>query len=184
MVPIIDPDVAHRSAVLAGLRIQRSDPLNCETSIPALIAGSPMPTSHHYVRNHFRIPSLHRTDWRLKVGGLVDRPSALALDDLLGMRSESLNVTLECAGNGRALLRPPVEGEPWGLGAVSTALWTGVRLSDVLERAGVKTGAREVIFRGADVGSVQGHTGMTRFERSLKLDEAREFELLLAYAMN
>lgn len=180
----IDPDVVHRRAIQAGLVIQESDPLNCETSLPALVAGAMMPTAHHYVRNHFRIPSLDPATWRLTVAGLVEHPLALALDDLLNMPSQSLIVTLECAGNGRSLLIPPVEGEPWGLGAVSTAEWTGVRLTDVLGQAGLKPNAQDVIFRGADGGAVGGHTGMTRFKRSLKLDEARESQPLLAYAMN
>ena len=184
VVPTLDPDEAHRRAVQAGLVIQRSDPLNCETSIPTLGGAAVMPTTHHYVRNHFRIPALDPSTWRLAVGGLVERPLALSLGDLHDMGSQGLVVTLECAGNGRSLLSPPVEGEPWGLGAVSTAEWAGVPLSAVLDRAGPKPEAHEVIFRGADGGSVGGHPGMTHFERSLTLDEAREFQPLLAYAMN
>jgi len=136
--PTIDPDEAHRRAIRAGLVIQRADPLNCETSISALRGGAVMPTAHHYVRNHFRIPSLDPLTWRLTVDGLVERPQALSLQDLHSMPSQRLVVTLECAGNGRSMLKPPVEGEPWGLGAVSTAEWTGVPLLDVLDRAGVK----------------------------------------------
>jgi DMSO/TMAO reductase YedYZ molybdopterin-dependent catalytic subunit len=100
------------------------------------------------------------------------------------MRSQTLVVTLECAGNGRALLDPPVEGEQWGLGAVSTAEWTGVPLVEVLDRAGIKAGAREVVFRGADDGTLPDQTETIGFERSLKLDDARDSEALLAYAMN
>jgi DMSO/TMAO reductase YedYZ molybdopterin-dependent catalytic subunit len=118
------------------------------------------------------------------VDGLVERPLALSLRDLHNMRSQSLVVTLECAGNGRSLLKPPVAGEPWGLGAVSTAEWTGVPLVEVLDRAGIKAEAREMVFRGADGGTVDGRTGITRFERSLKLDEAQRSRALLAYAMN
>jgi len=164
--------------------IQGSDPLNCEASLSALVAGEAMPITHHCVRNHFRIPALDPSTWRLAVGGLVERPLALSLGELHNMRSQRLVVTLECAGNGRSLLSPPVEGEPWGLGAVSTAEWAGVPLSDVLDRAGLKPEAHEVIFRGADGGSVGGHPGITHFERSLTLDEAREFQPLLADAMN
>jgi len=93
-------------------------------------------------------------------------------------------VTLECAGNGRSLFDRPTDGEKWQLGAVSTAEWTGVPLLEVLDRAGVRTGAREVLFRGADGGSVEGRTESIRFERSLRLDDAREGDVLLAYAMN
>ena len=184
MIQTIDPDEAYQGAVRHGLVIQHPDPLNCEISISDLVEGEPMPTAHHYVRNHFRIPSLDPASWRLNIGGLVEHRLALSLDELRNMPSRTLAVTLECAGNGRSMLRPAVEGESWGLGAVSTADWTGVPLSEVLNRAGVESRANEVIFRGADGGTVSGRTGMTRFERSLRLDDVREFEPLLAYAMN
>jgi DMSO/TMAO reductase YedYZ molybdopterin-dependent catalytic subunit len=71
-----------------------------------------------------------------------------------------------------------------GLGAVSTAEWTGVPLVEVLDRAGVKSSAREVVFRGADHGTLPGKTEAISFERSLTLDDARDSEVLLAYAMN
>ena len=109
---------------------------------------------------------------------------SLSLRDLHNMRSQSVIVTLECAGNGRTLFDPPIEGEKWNLGAVSTAEWTGVPLVEALDRAGIRTGAREVLFRGADGGQMEGHSGPIRFERSLQLDHARDADLLLAYAMN
>ena len=143
-----------------------------------------MPSAHFYVRNHFQMPALDPSSWRLSVGGLVERPLSLSLRDLSRMPSETQVVTLECAGNGRSLLEPPVEGEKWDLGAVSTAEWTGVPLAEILDLAGVKAPAREVLFRGADGGTVEGHTEPIRFERSLKLDVARESDTLLAYAMN
>jgi DMSO/TMAO reductase YedYZ molybdopterin-dependent catalytic subunit len=143
-----------------------------------------MPNAHFYVRNHFQIPDLDPEGWRLRVTGLVERELSLSLRDLHNLPTQTLVVTLECAGNGRALLDPPVEGERWGLGAVSTAEWTGVPLVEVLDRAGATSGAREVLFRGADGGEVEGRPGRTSFERSLTLDIARDGEVLLAYAMN
>src|SRR5205807_9294202 len=80
--------------------------------------------------------------------------------------------------------RPRVEGEQWNLGAVSTAEWTGVPLVEVLDRAGVRSGAKEVLFRGADGGPVAEGADAIRFERSLTLDDARQSGALLAYAMN
>ena len=77
-----------------------------------------------------------------------------------------------------------MKGEQWNFGAVSTAEWTGVPLLEVLDRAGVKAGAREVVFRGADSGMPDGSSEAIRFERSLSLDDARGAEVLLAYAMN
>jgi DMSO/TMAO reductase YedYZ molybdopterin-dependent catalytic subunit len=184
MVGEIDPEKARRRAADAGLIFQREDPLNCETSMAALIGGVVMPNAHFYVRNHFRIPTLDPSTWRLKVDGLVSRALSLSLRDLQNMPAQALMVTLECAGNGRALLKPPTDGEQWGLGAVSTAEWAGVPLVEVLDRAGLKRGAREVLFRGADGGTVAARHGVTRFERSLTIDVARDSGSLLAYAMN
>ena len=78
----------------------------------------------------------------------------------------------------------PTEGEKWGLGAVSTAEWTGVPLVEILDRAGVRPDAKEVLFRGADGGAVDGRPESIRFERSLQLDDARDSDGALAYAMN
>jgi DMSO/TMAO reductase YedYZ molybdopterin-dependent catalytic subunit len=183
-VPAVDPEDACQRAMEAGLVVHRAHPLNCETSIPALIGGVVMPNAHFYVRNHFQIPRLDAATWRLEVRGLVERPLSLSLQDLMRMRSEALVVTLECAGNGRSLLEPPAEGEQWDVGAVSTAEWTGVPLAEVLDRAGVRAGAREVLFRGADGGRIEGRREPIRFERSLQLDIAADSKALLAYAMN
>jgi DMSO/TMAO reductase YedYZ molybdopterin-dependent catalytic subunit len=100
------------------------------------------------------------------------------------MPSATAVVTLECAGNGRSRLEPPVSGEQWGVGAVSTAEWTGVPLTEVLERAGVRATAQEVVFRGADRGGVEGREGRVRFERSLPVDYVRSAGALLAHVMN
>jgi DMSO/TMAO reductase YedYZ molybdopterin-dependent catalytic subunit len=181
---MVDPDEVSRRAQEAGLVFQRVDPLNCETPLGALVGGSVMPTAHFYVRNHFQIPKLDPSSWRLDVGGLVERPLSLSLLDLHNMRSLTLTVTMECAGNGRSFLNPPTDGEQWGLGAVSVAEWTGVPLVEVLNQTGVKTTAREVLFRGADGGTVAARSGVTRFERSLNLEVAQHPDVLLAYAMN
>ena len=167
-----------------GLVVHRTHPLNCETSIPALIGGVVMPNARFYVRNHFETPRLDPATWRLQVSGLVDRPLRLGLRDLRNMRSQTLVATLECAGNGRAAFDPPADGEQWRLGAASTAEWAGVPLTEILDRAGIKPGACEVIFRGADRGSAGEAAGLVRFERSLSIADARQSESLLAYAMN
>jgi DMSO/TMAO reductase YedYZ molybdopterin-dependent catalytic subunit/glyoxylase-like metal-dependent hydrolase (beta-lactamase superfamily II)/predicted sulfurtransferase len=168
----------------AGLVMHRADPLNCETSIAALIGGVVMPNARFYVRNHFATPLLDATSWRLAVGGLVERPLLLGLRDLQNMPSQTLVATLECAGNGRSQFDPPVAGEQWRLGAVSTAEWTGVPLVEVLDRAGPMSAARDVLLRGADRGTAEGVTGPIHFERGLSLDDARASDALLAYAMN
>lgn len=164
--------------------IRSLDPLNAETSVPALVGGVAMPTERFYARNHFHIPVLDPDTWRLHVGGLVQRPIQLRLRDLLAMPSHTEVVTLECAGNGRSFLNPKVDGEQWRLGAVSTAEWTGVALVDVLERAGIRSAGSEILLRGADAGAIKGRSETTSFERSLTLDQARESGAILAYAMN
>ncbi|HVJ14227.1 MAG TPA: sulfite oxidase [Polyangiaceae bacterium] len=175
---VVDPEEARRRAVDAGLIVHNDHPLNCETSVTELLGGVFMPSAHFYVRNHFHIPKLDPKSFRLRVTGLVRRTLGLSLRDLDNMPSKTLLVTLECAGNGRALFEPPISGEHWELGAVSTAEWTGVSLPLVLERAGALEPAVEVVFRGAD------GAGGKRFERSLPLELARDPDVLLAYAMN
>src|SRR5713226_7639515 len=183
-LPALDPEEAVQHAIEAGLLVHRAHPLNCETSVPALLGGQVMPNAHFYVRNHFQLPNLDQSAWRLSVDGHVERPLSLSLHDLQKLLSQSLIVTLECAGNGRARLAPKVDGEQWELGAVSTAEWNGVPLVEVLDRVGVRPGALDVVFRGADSGTEAGREGAVRFERSLGFDEARGSEALLAYAMN
>ena len=180
----LDPERACQDAVDAGLVVLRADPLNAEISIPGLTGGTVMPTGRFYLRDHFPIPDLDGESYRLSVRGLVERPLDVSLGELHNMPSESRIVTLECAGNGRSFFEPKVPGEPWALGAVSTAEWTGVPLVDLLDRAGVQPGATEVIFRGADGGRVAGVDEPIRFERSLPADRIRDSGALLAYAMN
>jgi DMSO/TMAO reductase YedYZ molybdopterin-dependent catalytic subunit len=178
-LPVVTP-----APDITGLVVHRARPLNCETSIPALIGGVVMPNARFYVRNHFDTPRLDPVSWRLEVTGLVDRPLLLSLRDLHNMRSETLVATLECAGNGRSAFDPPAEGEQWQLGAVSTAEWTGVPLAEILDRAGLTPRAVEIVFRGADQGYVGDAADPIRFERSLPAGDAAQSSSLLAYAMN
>jgi DMSO/TMAO reductase YedYZ molybdopterin-dependent catalytic subunit len=167
-----------------GLQVLREDPFNAETAVSDLVGGVVMPAANFYVRNHFAAPDVDASSWRLEVGGLVDRPLRLSLREIQTLPSQTLQVTLECAGNGRSLLSRPAPGEQWGLGAVSTAEWTGVPLAEVLARAGIRPRASEVVFRGADKGPVDDRAKTVHFERSLSLGVALTSEVLLAYAMN
>lgn len=180
----LEPEAAYKEAFEAGMVVHRAHPLNCETSIPALIGGAVMPNQRFYVRNHFQIPQLDVSSWRLNVTGQVERPLSLSLRDLVKMPSHTQFMTLECAGNGRSLLSPRVNGEQWNLGAVSTAEWTGVPLAEILDRAGIKADANEVVFRGADSGKPDANSEPISFERSLSIENAQASEVLLAYAMN
>lgn len=112
------------------LVVVSEEPFNAETPLSEQI-GLLTPNGLHYVRDHFAVPVWER----LVVDGLVERPLALGVEDLVAMPRRSLIVTLECAGNGRAFLDPPLAGEQWRLGAVGTAEWTGVPVRRVLELA-------------------------------------------------
>jgi DMSO/TMAO reductase YedYZ molybdopterin-dependent catalytic subunit len=179
----VNPELERQVAAQAGLVVHGADPLNCETP-PSALGGAVTPTARHYRRSHFPIPVLDAATWQLAVTGLVDQPLSLSLHELTRLPSESMVITLECAGNGRAHVRPATPGVQWGAGAVSAAEWTGPRLADVLGRAGVRPGAREVIFAGADRGTVDGSRPPVRFERSLTVADALASGALLAYAMN
>ncbi len=136
----------------------------------------------HYLLVHFDIPNVDETTWRLEVGGLVARPLSLSLNEIKDRPAVTLPVTMECAGNGRALLSPRPISQPWLVEAISTAEWTGTPLRGVLEEAGVDARAVEILFSGRDRG-VQGDEEQD-YQRSLSVAEARREEVLLAYAMN
>ena len=139
------------------------------------------PVPHFFVRNHMHEPSeLSAEDWRLTVGGEVDKPFTLTLAELSKFETHSVVNTLECAGNGRSLQRPQVPGVQWGKGAVSTARFSGPRLRDVLQRAGVKPTGKHVMFRGLD--EVPGK--VPPFIRSIPIEKALDADTLIATHMN
>jgi len=138
------------------------------------------PTERFFVRTHVAVPKVELPEWRLKVEGHVTAPSTLTMNDLRQMTSYELVGVLECAGNGRAFFDPTVAGLQWTNGAVGNARWRGVRLADVLQRAGVKSGAVEVVFDGADVPL----GAMADFQRSIPIKKALHPSTLLAYSMN
>jgi DMSO/TMAO reductase YedYZ molybdopterin-dependent catalytic subunit/glyoxylase-like metal-dependent hydrolase (beta-lactamase superfamily II) len=159
------------------------EPLNRELSDPSQIRDDLTPAATFYVRNHFPIPRIEPAAWRLEVGGLVPRPGRLDLADIEALPACRVVTTLECAGNGRTAFDPPIDGEPWGLGAVSTAEWTGVPLIDVLDCVGAASG-QHVVVRGADAGLVEGLSDPIHFARGMAVEEVRETGALLAYQMN
>ncbi|MFL5799957.1 MAG: sulfite oxidase [Actinomycetota bacterium] len=140
------------------------------------------PAGLHYLLIHFDVPDVDPDAWRLEVVGAVGRPLSLPLRDLRTMPSASRAVTLECAGNGRALVEPRAVSQPWGLEAVGTAVWTGVSLRDVLSQAVPLGGAVEVVFEGMDRGIDGGLE--QNYARSLPIEEALHEDVLLAWNMN
>jgi DMSO/TMAO reductase YedYZ molybdopterin-dependent catalytic subunit len=158
-------------------------PENSETPLEAL-RGWVTPNRLFFVRNHFPVPVIDRGGWRLRLEGLVDRPLELTLDELTALPARSVFATVECAGNGRSFLAAAVAGVQWGAGAVGHAEWTGVPLLRLLEQAGVRPAAAEVLFEGADRGSEPDHPSPMNFARSLPLTKALHPDTLLAYRMN
>jgi DMSO/TMAO reductase YedYZ molybdopterin-dependent catalytic subunit len=140
------------------------------------------PAGLHYLLIHYDIPAVDPASWRLTVDGRVATPLALSLDDLRARPSVTTAVTLECAGNGRARLRPRPVSQPWLVEAVGTAEWTGTPLAPLLREAGLADDALDVVFTGADHGLERGVA--QDYQRGLPLDEALREEALLAYEMN
>jgi sulfane dehydrogenase subunit SoxC len=140
------------------------------------------PIGLHYLLTHYDIPQVDASAWRLELGGLVARPLSLSLDDLRARPAVELAVTMECAGNGRAHVEPHVVSQPWLLEAVGTASWRGTPLGGLLEEAGVRDGAVEVLFTGLDRGLEGGE--VQDYARSIPLDEALRDDVLLAYEVN
>ena len=162
------------------------DPLCRECSLTSLDTWI-TPTGRFYIRSHFSdVPSLSRSSWHLAVDGEVSQPLTLSLQDILAMPSKEVVTTLECAGNSRSYTTPPSEGLAFRHGAVSTARWKGVPLSHLLDRAGLKETALELVFEGADHGQEEedGVAFELNYRRSLTLDMARHSDILLAYEMN
>jgi DMSO/TMAO reductase YedYZ molybdopterin-dependent catalytic subunit len=140
------------------------------------------PPGLHYVLVHYDVPFLDAAAHRLSVHGLVKWPLSLSVDDLRARPTVDVTVTMECAGNGRALLEPRPRSQPWLVEAIGTARWTGVPVRDLLDEAGVEAGACEVVFGGADRGVEGGEE--QRYQRSLTLEELLAGEAIVAYAMN
>ena len=140
------------------------------------------PAGLHYLLIHFDIPEADAATWKLRLDGLVSRPRELGLAELRRMRSKTLRVTLECAGNGRGQVSPRYPSMPWLEEGVSTAEWTGVPLSELLGETQPKAPVREIVFHGADRGFDRGIEH--GYSRSLGLAEAMHEDVLLAYDMN
>lgn len=151
----------------------------------AALGAALTPDGLFYVRNHFPVPDTSAMDWQL----LVDlwpgeRPArAWSLAELHALPPHAVTVTLECAGNGRTTLEPPPEGTPWAFGAVSTAVFAGTSLRNLLGGDALRGKTVELLFLGADTGKVP--TGETiRYGRSLSPEVALHPDTILAWEMN
>jgi DMSO/TMAO reductase YedYZ molybdopterin-dependent catalytic subunit len=140
------------------------------------------PPGLHYLLIHYDVPVVDPAAFRLVVDGLVETALSLDLDALRRRPRVSSVVTMECAGNGRARLRPRPVSQPWLVEAVGTARWTGTPLAPLLREAGLRDEAVEVVFTGADHGIERGVE--QDYQRSLTVAEAMREDVLLAYEMN
>ena len=140
------------------------------------------PSGSHYVLTHYDIPHVDPLTWQLDLDGAVERPLTLDLESLQALPAETVRVTMECAGNGRAALLPRPLSQPWLNGAVGTADWTGVPLGLLLERAGVTDEASHVVLTGLDHGIERGTE--QDYQRGLSLVDAAECGALVVHTMN
>jgi DMSO/TMAO reductase YedYZ molybdopterin-dependent catalytic subunit len=169
-----------------GMIVRMEQPRNLETPLAAFDGGD-LPNEHFFIRSHFAVPTVDPKTFKLTVEGHVEKKLELGLDDLKKMETVSKGVTLECAGNGRVFLVPAARGLQWGHGAAGYATWTGVPLGAVLERAGVKPGAVDVVLIGADSGAITSDPpspGAIHYDRGIPLAKAKADETLLAWDMN
>ncbi len=147
-----------------------------------LLRDDVTPSGSHYVLTHFDIPAVDPRTWQLDIDGALDHPTTLDLAGLRALPSRTVRATMECAGNGRAALLPRPLSQPWLDGAVGTADWTGVPLADLLDSAGVRPEAVDVVFTGLDHGIERGTE--QDYQRGLPLAEVAASEALVAYEMN
>ena len=141
------------------------------------------PNDAFFVRYHLsNIPAVGTAQWKLEIGGdSVEKPLALAWDDLRGYEQVEIAAVCLCSGNRRGLSNPHVPGVEWGHGAMGNARWKGIRLKDVLAKAGVKKEAVEIVMDGADSAPL---ATTPDFVKSLPMWKALDENTILAYEMN
>ena len=162
------------------LIIRSSRPLDAETPVEVFDRFL-TPNRLFFVRSHFGPPAVGLEPWTLEVEGLVDRKVTLTLDDLKQFETVKLPAVLQCAGNGRGFFNPIIPGIGWQKGAVGNAEWSGVRLADVLQHAGIKPEAAHVQLLAADT---PPNPKTPAYFRSIPLARAIEPTSLLATMMN
>ena len=164
--------------------LQRTRPPLLETPFEVFDQGVFTPNDRFYVRWH--LPDIPTTidpaEFRLKVRGRVRQPTSLTLEELVrDFPPFEIAAVNQCSGNSRGLYSPRVAGAQWDNGAMGNALWRGVRLKELLDRAGVAPGALQVRFKGLDTGVLPQTPNLMK---SLSLDHARDGEVMIAYEMN
>jgi len=165
----------------AEMIIRNEWPEHWETALQVLDDAWLTSNDRFFVRSHFPVPAIDPAAWKLEVAGLVRTPLTFSLDEFGGLSKVDAVQVLECAGNGRGLMKlPNTAGTQWGRGAVGNARWRGVPLSDLLRRAEPAPEAAHVWFEAADEAPLPG---VPRFVRSIPIEKALD-DVLLADRMN
>ena len=163
--------------------VHSEQPFNGEFA-PHLLNDDVTPTARHFVRNNSGIPEHAKkgdlNGWKLTIDGEVHKKLTLSMEDLIRFPQVTMQVVVECAGNGRSLFTPKVDGTPWIRGAVGCSEWTGVRLRDVLKAAGLKETAVYTGNYGADLPIGSGE----QFSRGIPIEKAMDEHTLIALKMN
>ena len=164
-----------------NMRIMTKNPLNAETPIERLRTWI-TDNEVFFKRNQGQFPEApdDLNTWSLAIDGLVHNELSLSFDTILRMPKVELANTLECSGNSRSLLKDKASGNPWTVGGVGNAIWGGVRLRELLNKAGLNREAKHVCFEGFDIPKGKAQI---KFIRSIPLDKAMD-STLLAYEMN
>ena len=167
----------------AQMIVQRTRPPLLETPWDVYDRGVFTPNDRFFVRWHWAVipEAVDVAAFKLTVRGHVNQVVSLSLADLLTMPRAEIVAVCQCSGNSRGFFQPRVPGGEWENGAMGNARWTGVRLRDVLDRAGVKAGAVAVRSSGLDNPVV---AGAPKFMKPLDIDHARDSEVILAFQMN
>src|SRR5260370_25195754 len=164
--------------------LQRTSQPWLETPFEVFDKGVFTTNDQHYVSWHWaNFPGGIDVDsFRLTVRGQVSQTLSLSLKDILqGLPRFDIAAVNQCAGASRIYAVPRIAGAQWANGSMSNAIWTGVRLKDVLDRAGVKPRAIQVRFGGLDEPVMQD---APKFLKSLTIDHARDGEVMIAFGMN
>lgn len=169
-----------------GLTILSDRPLNAETP-PHLLDDAVTPGERMFVRNNGLTPNVTAADiadWRLTIDGEVEAALDLSINDLRNdFEQVTLQLQIECGGNGRRFMTPAARGNQWSFGAVSCAEWTGVRLADVLNRARIKSTAIYTAHYGADI-HLSGDPEKFPLSRGAPIAKAMEPHTIIAHTMN
>ena len=166
------------------LMVLTSRPPQLETPFEVFKEGVITPNDAFFVRYHLAgLPlEIDPDTYKLSIGGAVDKPLTVTLADLKkDFEAVEVTAVLQCSGNSRGFQTPRVPGGQLGNGAMGNAMWKGVRLKDLLTKAGVKAGAKQVSFNGLDK-PVNEKT--PDFVKAIELDQAMDGELIIAYEMN